>query len=58
MDGRTFLKLRAVDPVLREIPVVVVCADTYSGTPFEAVDAYLRKPVKVDSLLDIIVHHC
>jgi CheY-like chemotaxis protein len=58
MDGRAFLKVRALDPVLREIPVVVVSGNMQSEAPLEGIDAYLRKPVKVDRLIAIIGQHC
>src|ERR1700730_7062656 len=58
MDGRAFLKVRALDPVLRDIPVVVVSGNMQSEAPLEGIDAYLRKPVKVDRLIAIIGQHC
>lgn len=54
MDGCGFLEHRAHDPILREIPVVVVSGDTQSNMPLEGIDAYLSKPVSIDSLIDII----
>ena len=58
MDGREFLKLRAVDPILRDIPVVVVSGNMPPGEPLVGIDAYLRKPVKVDRLIEVIDQHC
>jgi CheY-like chemotaxis protein len=58
MDGRGFLKLRAQDPILRDIPVVVVSGNSQSGEPLEGIEAYLRKPVDVDRLIDVIDQHC
>jgi CheY-like chemotaxis protein len=58
MDGREFLKLRAVDPILRDIPVVVVSGNMPSGEPLVGIDAYLRNPVKVDRLIEVIDQHC
>ena len=58
MDGRGFLKLRAEDPILRDIPVVVVSGSMQSEEPLDGIDAYLRKPVKVDRLIEIIDQHC
>jgi CheY-like chemotaxis protein len=57
MDGREFLKLRAVDPILRKIPVVVVSGNIPSGELLVGINAYLRKPVKVDRLIEIIEQH-
>ena len=58
MDGRGFLTLRASDPPLRDIPVVVISGNMQSGAPLEGIDAYLCKPVKVDRLIEIIDQNC
>jgi CheY-like chemotaxis protein len=58
MDGRRFLELRAQDPILRDIPVVVMSGNPPSLKPLEGIDAYLRKPVSVDRLIDVIDQHC
>jgi CheY-like chemotaxis protein len=39
MDGRDFLKRRAQDTILREIPVVVLSGNTESGEPLEGIVA-------------------
>jgi two-component system, chemotaxis family, chemotaxis protein CheY len=58
MDGRGFLKQRAEDSILRDIPVVIVSGNAQSDEPLEGICAYLRKPVNVDRLIDLIDHHC
>jgi CheY-like chemotaxis protein len=58
MDGRVFLKFRAKDPILRDIPVVVVSGNPSTGKPLEGIEAYLPKPVKVDRLIEVIDQHC
>jgi len=58
MDGRGFLKLRAKDPMLREIPVVVVSGNPPSGEPLDGIDAYLQKPVRFDRLIAIVDRRC
>jgi CheY-like chemotaxis protein len=58
LDGREFLKCRAQDPVLRDIPVVVVIGNDKSDVPLQGIAAYLRKPVKPDRLVEIIDQHC
>jgi CheY-like chemotaxis protein len=58
MDGRHFLEIRARDPILRDIPVVVVSANQPLSQPMEGIDAYIRKPVNVDRLIDVIDQHC
>lgn len=54
LDGRQFLKLRASDPILRAIPVVVVSGSNQPAEPLEGIDEYLRKPVKIERLMEII----
>ena|SRR5579863_4113466 len=58
LDGRGFLKRRAKDPVLRDIPVVVISASSQPAEPLEGIEEYLRKPVRVDRLMEIIDHYC
>jgi len=58
MGGREFLERRARDPILRNIPVVVVSGNTMSDEPLEGIAAYLGKPVSVDRLIDVIQLHC
>jgi hypothetical protein len=50
--------LRSFDPVLRNVPVVVISGNMQSGAALEGIEAYLRKPVKIDSLINIIGQHC
>jgi CheY-like chemotaxis protein len=57
MDGRAFLKVRVRDPIIRDIPVVVVSGNVQGGVPLEGIDAYLRKPVKVERLIEVIDQH-
>src|ERR1700689_99389 len=54
MDGRQFLRLRAEDPALRQIPVVVISGSPRSGEPLDGIDSYMSKPVDVDRLLEAI----
>ncbi|MGA8643378.1 response regulator [Candidatus Binatus sp.] len=58
MDGRGFLKRRAHDPDLRNIPVVVVSGNSQKGAPLQGIDAYFRKPVDVERLIEVIDQHC
>jgi CheY-like chemotaxis protein len=51
MDGRGFLKLRAKDPMLRQIPVIVVSGDPPRGEQLGGIEAYLQKPVRFDRLI-------
>jgi CheY-like chemotaxis protein len=54
MDGYGFLKIRAGEPMLRRIPVIVVSGNATSGQLLDGIDAYLHKPLKVDHLLKVI----
>jgi CheY-like chemotaxis protein len=58
MDGRRFLKVRDEDPILRDIPVVVVSGSEQSEEPLAGIDAWLCKPVDVSDLIEIIDQHC
>jgi CheY-like chemotaxis protein len=58
MGGREFLERRARNPILRNIPVVVVSGNTMSDEPLEGIAAYLGKPVSIDRLIDVIQLHC
>ena len=53
LDGRGFLRFRAQDPILREIPVLVVSASE-PPVPREGIEMFLRKPVEVSRLLEKI----
>jgi CheY-like chemotaxis protein len=58
LDGRGFLKRRARDPDLRDIPVVVVSGNSQKGAPLEGIEGYFRKPVNVDRLIEVIDQYC
>ncbi len=60
MDGATFRRVQRDDPALASIPVIVFSA---SSTLFEHVrelhvDAVLKKPVKLDELIDSVERFC
>jgi CheY-like chemotaxis protein len=57
MSGREFLKLRAEDPVLRQVPVVVISGNPPSE-PLDGIDDYLQKPVTFDRLIAVVDHRC
>ncbi|HEX3765948.1 MAG TPA: response regulator [Kofleriaceae bacterium] len=60
MDGRTFRRVQKDDPALSGIPVVVLSAHA-SGERAASeleVDEYLRKPVDLRTLLDVIGRYC
>jgi CheY-like chemotaxis protein len=54
MDGHRFLELRAAEPILRPIPVVVLSGNSRSVESLNGIDTYLRKPMDVERLLAII----
>jgi two-component system, chemotaxis family, chemotaxis protein CheY len=57
MDGRGFLKRRAHDPDLRDIPVVLVSGNSQKGA-LKGIEGYFRKPVNVERLIEVIDQHC
>ena len=58
LDGRGFLKRRAHDPDLRDIPVVVVSGNSQKGAPLKGIEVYFHKPVDVDRLIEVIDQRC
>jgi CheY-like chemotaxis protein len=58
MDGHEFLKIRAKDPALRQIPVAVVSGNVQRGEPLTGVHAYLEKPVSRNRLIAAVEHRC
>ena len=57
LDGREFLRRRASDPILRDIPVVVVSGSNPPAEPLPGIDEYLKKPVKFERLMEILSHY-
>lgn len=59
MDGAGFLRELYSTPAGREIPVVVFSASAGAREESEQLGArgYLRKPVDVDTLLDVVEKH-
>ncbi len=60
MDGAQFRAAQLEDPALAAIPVVLVTADARAQQRMKGMEAraYLRKPVSLDQLLDIIEKLC
>ena len=60
MDGRAFLGVRAADPHLADVPVVVVTADTRATYEAHTLDAQavLAKPLSLQTLLEAVATHC
>jgi len=58
MDGRQFRALQLQDPWLAKIPVVVVSALGPSSVADLHPTAVVRKPVNVDTLLEVIEANC
>lgn len=59
-DGTSFRMEQLKDPAIADIPVVLLSADTGVDQKGKAlsVAAFLRKPVKLDTLLDTVARHC
>jgi CheY-like chemotaxis protein len=60
MDGREFRELQLADRELGGIPVIVLSAhpDLRKATEGMAADVALKKPVQVDSLLELVQRYC
>ena len=54
MDGPAFLRVRAQDPILKDIPVLVVSGSAPPRAATEGIEGFLRKPVEVTQLLQAI----
>lgn len=60
MDGREFRRIQREDPVLKEIPVVVISAfrDLDEIAKEMAPAGHFKKPLKLQDFLAIIQTHC
>lgn len=60
MDGRAFREAQQADPVLANIPVIVISAFRDSAETARELDAagYLPKPVSLEALIDIVDAFC
>ena len=60
MDGRAFREEQANDPVLAEVPVLVLSAgkDTDAVAGAMGVAGFLKKPIQVSDLLATVRRHC
>jgi CheY-like chemotaxis protein len=60
MDGRAFLEVRARDPQLADIPVVIITADTRATHDASSLDAQaiLAKPLSLQTLLESVATFC
>ena len=54
MDGPAFLRVRAQDPILKEIPVLVISGSVPPKVATKEIEGFLRKPVEVTELLEVI----
>ena len=57
MDGWQFLEVRAADPELSAVPVVVVSATPETLQPPETC-AFVRKPMRLEHLLEVVGREC
>lgn len=58
MDGATFRAEQLRDPALREIPVVVITAAGPQAIARLSATHIVRKPLKIESVLEAIARHC
>jgi CheY-like chemotaxis protein len=60
MSGWQFADEKRADPSLASIPVVVVSADGDLKNKAESIgaDGWLRKPVEIDALLEVLRRYC
>ena len=60
MNGWQFRNAQKQDPLLADIPVVVLSADNAIDKKAQQVEAngFLKKPIELDHLLDMIKQYC
>jgi CheY-like chemotaxis protein len=58
MDGWTFLREQAADPLLAAIPVVVITAGSEGAAPALEGRTVLPKPLKIDDVVAAVKRHC
>jgi CheY-like chemotaxis protein len=60
MDGSQFRAAQLEDPALATIPVVLVTADAHGQERIKTMGAfaYLKKPVRLEQLLEIVERFC
>jgi CheY-like chemotaxis protein len=58
MDGWEFRRLQQADPVLADVPVIVLSALDQSRTADVSASAFLKKPLDFDRLLQLVRSYC
>jgi CheY-like chemotaxis protein len=58
MDGWEFRRLQKADPELAPVPVIVLSALDPGRAASVDADAFLKKPLDFDRLLDLVRSHC
>lgn len=58
MDGWQFLVEQRRDPSIARIPVVVISAATPEQTKTVVVERIVRKPLRLEDVLDSVQQHC
>jgi CheY-like chemotaxis protein len=60
MDGRQFRAAQVKEAAFADVPVIVISADGQVDQKIAGlgISAYLRKPIEVEDLLDLISRHC
>jgi CheY-like chemotaxis protein len=58
MNAEGFMEVFGKDPRFGSIPVVLVTADARVGDRASSYAGFLKKPVKLDTLLAIVARHC
>ena len=58
MDGWEFRRLQQADPVLADVPVIVLSALDQSRTADVSASAFLKKPLDFDRLLELVRSYC
>ncbi|MCP3140370.1 response regulator [Pyxidicoccus xibeiensis] len=60
MDGQTFREAQVQDPVLANIPIIVVSAyrDVQANAEKLRAASYIKKPPRIEELVSAVEQHC
>ena len=58
MDGAEFRREQLADPALKQIPVVLITAAGLERVQRSEFSEVLRKPLKIDRVLEVIAGYC
>ena len=58
LDGWDFRSAQLADAHIASVPVAVISGTPPEGNRLPSADAYLRKPLELSSVLEVVARHC